>query len=106
MINLVVYFYRQLCDAVARLWHVQRVGTLPSKYPIVSSSDLLGLRPALLETRWPRLTRGRYEDVGDAASFAIQDLRSGLRTNNAKSPVKISMPMTNPKTGIQLPVAS
>ena len=44
--------------------------------------------------------------VGDAVGRAIHDLRSGLRTNNAKSPVKILMPMTNPKTGIQLPVAS
>jgi hypothetical protein len=106
MNSAAVYFYRQLYEAIARLWHAQRVGTLPSKYPIVSSSDLLGLRPAFLETRWPSLTRGRYEDVGEAVSSAIHDLRNGLRTNNAKSPVKISMPMTNPKTGIQLPVAS
>ena len=54
-----------------------------------------------------RLASGqRGTNVGGAVGLVIQDLRSGLRTNNAKSPVKISMPMTNPKTGIQLPVAS
>jgi hypothetical protein len=58
-------------------------------------------------TRKIRTPRGfRYEDIGDAAAFAIHIRRSGLRTNNAKSPVRISIPITNPKTGIQLPVAS
>lgn len=61
--------------------------------------------PATLSEFEPQLA-SRYEDIGDAVVFAIHARRSGLRTNKAKSPVRTSMPITNPKTGIQLPVAS
>jgi hypothetical protein len=46
-------FIDNFCEAVVRIWQAQRVGTLPSKHPIVSASDLLGLRPALLGVRGP-----------------------------------------------------
>ena len=38
--------------------------------------------------------------------LANQASRNGLSTSSAKSPVRTSMPITSPKTGIQLPVAS
>jgi hypothetical protein len=48
----------------------------------------------------------RYEEIEGAVCLAIHVRRIGLRTNNAKSPVRISILITSPKTGIQLPVAS
>jgi hypothetical protein len=69
--------------------------------------------------RWPLIPRwwkkplkelpatfNAMRECGYPAIRAIHFRRSGLSTNSASRPVTMSMPITNPNTGIQLPVAS
>ena len=50
--------------------------------------------------------RAALEGTGHVRPSSIHCRRNGLRTNNAKSPVRTFIPITTAKTGIQLPVAS